>query len=111
MKRFKLIFFISLILILILGTSAQAVVTQDYIKYTFEHFKNVNCLSSYEANVKQILNTLNDSDYNFYTSYINNVLVENNINKLTDVNMTSVLDANVTRLWHKCYNIFYIFKC
>lgn len=101
----------SLMLILILGTTAQAVVSKEYIKYTFEHFKNVNCLSSYEANVKQILNNLNDSDYNFYTTYINNVLVENNISKLTDHNMTSVLDANVTRHWHKCLSIFYILKC
>ena len=101
----------SLMLILILGTTSQANVSQEYIKYTFEHFKNVNCLSSYQEDVKQILNNLNDNDYNFYTSYINNVLVENNINKLTDHNMTSVIDSYVTRSWHKCFNIFCLFKC
>lgn len=109
MKKFKLIFFMSLMLILILGTTAQAVVSEEYIKYTFEHFKNVNCLSSSESNVKQLLNSLNDSDYSFYTSYINNVLVESNIDKLTDHNMTSVIDAHVTGIGTNAL-IYFIFS-
>ena len=93
MKRFKLIFFMSLILTSILGTTSQANVTQEYVEYTFTHFKNTisNAMSSFSGNAKEILNTLTEQDYNFYTTYINQVLKENNLQNLTNHNMTSFI--------------------
>lgn len=90
MKRFKLIFFMSLMLILILGTTSQANISQEYIEYTFTHFKNTisNALSDYTSEVKTTLNTLTKQDYIFYTTYINQVLKENNLQNLTNHNMT-----------------------
>ena len=60
MKKFKLIFFMSLMLILILGTISQASITNEYVEYTFTHFKNTIDLAlySYSYNAKNILNML-----------------------------------------------------
>lgn len=93
MKRFKLIFFMSLILILILGTTSQANVTQEYVEYTFTHFKNTisNALSNYTSDIKATLNTLTEQDYIFYTTYINQVLKENNLQNITNHNMTTFI--------------------
>ena len=51
----------SLMLILILGTTSQASITKEYVEYTFTHFKNTIDLAIYDKyvnNVKNILNTL-----------------------------------------------------
>ena len=108
MKRFKLIFFMSLILTSILGTTSQANITQDYVEYTFTHFKNTisNAMNNYTQNAMNILNTLTEQDYNFYTTYINQVLKENNLQSLTNHNMTTF----ISQYSSQSTQIFFIFS-
>ena len=112
MKRFKLIFFMSLILILILGTSSQASVSKEYVEYTFTHFQNTIDLAldtgnnSYMNNVKNILNTLTNQDYNAYTLQLNQLLEEKNLQDLTNHNMTTFLSYDNSKNSILMYFVF-----
>lgn len=108
MKKFKLIFFMPLILILILGTTSQASITNEYVEYTFTHFKNTIDLAlySYSYNAKNILNALTEQDYNAYTLQLNQLLEENNLQDLNNHNMTTFLSYDNTKNSILMYFIF-----
>ena len=81
---------------MILGTTSQANVSQEYVSYTFEHFKNTitQALSSFVSYAQDNLNSLTSSDYVFYTNYINNVLQENNLSNLINKSPESKFQIN-----------------
>ena len=108
MKRFKLIFFMSLILILILGTSSQAVVSEDYMNYIWTNLENntdFNNSGSYNINFKSYLQQLTPEQKNSVKTKINQYLYSNNLN-YEDINLNTFLsyDAEVT------FNIYFVFS-
>ena len=108
MKRFKLIFFMSLILILILGTSAQAVVTENYMNYIWTNLENnsdFNKSGSYNTNFKSYLKQLTSEQKNSVKTKINQYLSANNLN-YEDINLNVFLkeDAETT------FNIYFVFS-
>lgn len=105
MKKAYLILFTSLILILSCGGCVQANITQEYIEYTFNHFQNISGLGSYQGNANNILKTLTSSDYNFYTTYLNQVLKENELSKLKNINLITLFNSNANTV-----NIYFIFS-
>ena len=108
MKRFKLIFFMSLILILILGTTSQAVVSEEYMNYIWTNLENnsdFNNSGSYNTNFKSYLQQLTSEQKNSVKTKINQYLNANNLN-YEDVNLNTFLsyDAEVT------FNIYFVFS-
>ena len=108
MKRFKLIFFISLMLILILGTSSQAVVSEEYMNYIWTNLENntdFNNSGSYNTNFKSYLQQLTSEQKNSVKIKINQYLYANNLN-YEDINLNVFLnyDAEVT------FNIYFVFS-
>lgn len=108
MKRFKLIFFMSLILILILGTSSQASVSDDYMNYIWTNLENnsdFNKTGNYNTNFKSYLQRLTSEQKNSVKTKINQYLSSNNLN-YEDINLNVFLidDSEVT------FHIYFVFS-
>ena len=107
MKRFKLIFFMSLILILILGTSSQAVISEDYMNYIWTNLENNSDfnIGIYNTNFKSYLKQLTSEQKNSVKTKINQYLYVNNLN-YEDINLNVFLkeDAEVT------FRIYFVFS-
>ena len=107
-KRFKLISFMSLLFILILGTTSQAVVSEDYMNYIWTNLENnsdFNNSGSYNTNFKSYLQQLTVEQKNSVKTKINQYLYANNLN-YEDINLNTFLsyDAEVT------FNIYFVFS-
>lgn len=107
-KKFKLIFFMSLILILILGTTSQAVVSEDYMNYIWYNLENnsdFNIGGSYNTNFKSYLQQLIPEQKNSVKIKINQYLNTNNLN-YEDMNLNVFLSQDAERT----FNIYFVFS-
>lgn len=108
MKRFKLIFFMSLILILILGTTSQATISKEYMNYIWTNLENntdFNNIGNYNTNFKSYLKQLTVEQKNSVKTKINQYLSANNLN-YEDINLNTFLsyDAETT------FVIYFVFS-
>ena len=108
MKRFKLIFFMSLILILILGTTSQASVSKEYMDYIWTNLENntdFNNSGNYNTNFKSYLQQLTVEQKNSVKTKINQYLYANNLN-YEDVNLNTFLTYNA----ETTFVIYFVFS-
>lgn len=108
MKRFKLIFFMSLILTSILGTTSQATISKEYMDYIWTNLENntdFNTSENYNTNFKSYLQQLTEEQKNSVKTKINQYLSANNLN-YEDVNLNTFLnyDAETT------FVIYFVFS-
>lgn len=108
MKRFKLIFFMSLMLILILGTTSQASVSKEYMDYICTNLENntdFNTSEIHNTNFKSYLKQLTVEQKNSVKTKINQYLSANNLN-YEDINLNTFLsyDAETT------FVIYFVFS-
>lgn len=108
MKKFKLIFFMSLILILILGTTSQASISKEYMDYIWTNLENntdFNTSGNYNTNFKSYLQQLTSEQKNSVKTKIDQYLYANNLN-YEDINLNTFLkyDAETT------FVIYFVFS-
>lgn len=90
MKRFKLIFLLSLTLLMIFGTTSFANVTEEYVEYCLQYLYDngsQKTSSLYQNALNYALNT--EGVINSITNNINDSLQSNDYGSLNNVNMTA----------------------
>ena len=96
MKRFKLIFFMSLILTSILGTTSQATISKEYMDYIWTNLENntdFNTSGNYNTNFKSYLQQLTVEQKNSVKTKINEYLYANDLD-YQDINLNTFLISN-----------------
>lgn len=107
MKRIKLIFFMSLILILILGTTSQANLDFDFINYTFDTLEKYGNWGDNDANFKGAISALTTEQIKSIELMVNNSLIQSEINdKCFNKNCTVLTGYNDKTSMH----IYFIFS-